>query len=197
MTSSSTTPGRRCASLDSSNQLAEYPAEQLSLTYIPLGVGAIIPPWNFALAIPTGMVAATLVTGNAIIVKPAGQSPAIAWKLCELFWNQGIPDGVLNFLTGPGSVVGNALVNDPRTRFINFTGSREVGCQIYEQMAKVQPGQKWLKRATLEMGGKDAVLVDETANARSSGAGHRRQRLRLPGPEVLGRVARHSGGRHL
>jgi 1-pyrroline-5-carboxylate dehydrogenase len=157
--------------LDSSNQLAEYPAEQLSLTYIPLGVGAIIPPWNFALAIPTGMVAATLVTGNAIIVKPAGQSPTIAWKLCELFWNQGIPDGVLNFLTGPGSVVGNALVNDPRTRFINFTGSREVGCQIYEQMAKVQPGQKWLKRATLEMGGKDAVLVDETANLESAAQG--------------------------
>ena len=154
--------------LDSSDQLAPYPAEQLSLTYIPLGVGAIIPPWNFALAIPMGMVAATLVTGNTIILKPAGQSPYIAWLLCELFWNAGLPAGVLNFVTGPGSVVGSALVNDPRTRFINFTGSREVGCQIYEQMAKVQPGQKWLKRATLEMGGKDAVLVDETANAEAA-----------------------------
>lgn len=157
--------------LDSSDQLAPYPAEQLSLTYIPLGVGAIIPPWNFALAIPMGMVAATLVTGNTIILKPAGQSPYIAWLLCELFWNAGLPAGVLNFVTGPGSVVGSALVNDPRTRFINFTGSREVGCQIYEQMAKVQPGQKWLKRATLEMGGKDAVLVDETANAEAAAQG--------------------------
>ncbi len=157
--------------LDSTGQLAPYPAEQLSLTYIPLGVGAIIPPWNFALAIPTGMVAAVLVTGNTAILKPAGQSPYIAWKLCELFWNAGLPDGVLKFLTGPGSVVGNVLVNDPRTRFINFTGSREVGVQIYENMSKVHPGQKWLKRATLEMGGKDAVLVDETADAESAAQG--------------------------
>lgn len=156
---------------DSSDRLHPYEPEQLSLRYIPLGVGAIIPPWNFATAIPTGMVGATLVAGNTALFKPAEQSPWVAYHMARLFWENGLPDGVLNFLTGPGDVVGAAMVNHPGTRFINFTGSREVGTMIYEQAAKVQPGQKWLKRAILEMGGKDAVLVDETAHLESAAEG--------------------------
>jgi len=149
---------------DSSDNLVSYLPEQLQLQYIPLGVGAVIPPWNFPCAIASGMMAAALVAGNTVIWKPAEQSPWIAYRVAQLFWNAGLPDGVLNFLTGPGEVVGARMVEHPKTRFIAFTGSREVGVQIYENAAKVQPGQKWLKRAILEMGGKDAVVVDETAD---------------------------------
>jgi 1-pyrroline-5-carboxylate dehydrogenase len=156
---------------DSSRRLADYPGERLTLRYIPLGVGAVIPPWNFANAILAGMTAATLVCGNTAILKPAEQSPWIGWKVAELFWEAGLPAGVLNFLTGPGEVVGAHMVSSPRTRFVAFTGSRAVGVQIYEQSAKVAPGQRWLKRAILEMGGKDAVLVDETADLDSAAAG--------------------------
>lgn len=156
---------------DSSAQMAEFPNEQLGFYYIPLGVGVIIPPWNFPNAIPAGMVASTLVTGNTAVFKPAEQSPWIAYKVSELFWNSGLPGGVLNFLTGPGEVIGARMVEHPQTRFISFTGSREVGVKIYENAAKVQPGQKWLKRSILEMGGKDAVVVDETANLAAAAQG--------------------------
>jgi 1-pyrroline-5-carboxylate dehydrogenase len=156
---------------DVSAMLEPYPPEQLSLVNIPLGVGAIIPPWNFPLAIPTGLVASAIVTGNTIIFKPAGQSPWIAYKLAELLWEAGTPKGVLNFLTGPGSSTGARLVTHPLTRFISFTGSKEVGIWINENAAKVQPGQKWLKRAVLEMGGKDAVMVDETADLDAAAQG--------------------------
>jgi len=105
------------------------------------------------------------------VLKPAEQSPYVAYKMCELFWNQGIPKGVLNFITGPGEVVGARMVTHPETRFITFTGSMPVGVGIYEQAAKLQPGQKWLKRAILEMGGKDAIVVDETANLESAAQG--------------------------
>ena len=156
---------------NSSNLLTPFPNEEDSLYYIPLGVGAVIPPWNFAVAIVTGMVGACLVTGNTIVLKPAEQSPWVAYRMCELFWNQGLPAGVLNYITGPGEVVGARMVEHPQTRFVTFTGSKPVGVGIYEQAAKVQPGQKWLKRAILEMGGKDAVLVDETANLESAAQG--------------------------
>lgn len=156
---------------DSSDLLAPYSPEQLGLYYIPLGVGAIIPPWNFPNAITAGMTAAALVAGNTAVLKPAEQSPWIAYKLCELFWNAGLPDGVLNFVTGPGEVVGGRMVEHPRTRFIAFTGSRVVGVEIYEKASKVQPGQIWLKRAILEMGGKDAILVDETADLDAAAEG--------------------------
>jgi 1-pyrroline-5-carboxylate dehydrogenase len=156
---------------DSSDLLTPYPAEQDSLYYIPLGVGAVIPPWNFATAIVTGMVGACLSTGNTVVLKPAEQSPWVAYKMCELFWEQGIPRGVLNYITGPGEVVGARMVEHPQTRFITFTGSKAVGVGIYEVASKVQPGQKWLKRAILEMGGKDAVVVDETADLESAAQG--------------------------
>jgi 1-pyrroline-5-carboxylate dehydrogenase len=157
--------------LDSSGVLAPYPNEQDSLYYIPLGVGAVIPPWNFAVAIPTGMVGASIVSGNTIVVKPAEQSPLSAYMMCQLFWNLGLPKGVLNFITGPGETVGARMVEHPQTRFVTFTGSKPVGVGIYETAAKVQPGQKWLKRAILEMGGKDAIVVDETANLESAATG--------------------------
>ncbi len=156
---------------DSSHLLAVNPPEQGGLYYIPLGVGAIIPSWNFPCAIPTGMIAAALVTGNTLVFKPAEQSPWTAWKVCELFWNQGLPDGVLNFVFGRGEIIGARMVAHPETRFISFTGSKAVGIQIYEQAAKVQPGQRWLKRAILEMGGKDAVVVDETADLEAAAQG--------------------------
>jgi 1-pyrroline-5-carboxylate dehydrogenase len=156
---------------DSSAMLAAFPGERLKLHYIPLGVGAIIPPWNFPNAILAGMTSAAIVAGNAVIVKPAEQSPWIGYKVAELFWNLGLPPGVLNFLTGPGEVVGAAMVEHPGTRFISFTGSRAVGVGIYGKAAEVHPGQKWLKRAILEMGGKDAVIVDETADLASAADG--------------------------
>jgi 1-pyrroline-5-carboxylate dehydrogenase len=156
---------------DSSDQLGEYEGEQNSLYYIPLGVAAVIPPWNFPNAIACGMTAATIVSGNTAVLKPAEQSPWIAYKICQLFWDQGLPPGVLNFITGPGQVVGARMVDHPSTRFVVFTGSREVGTEIYAKTAQVQDGQQWLKRSILEMGGKDAILVDETADLDAAAEG--------------------------
>ncbi len=156
---------------DSSHMLEKYAPEQLELQYIPLGVGVIIPPWNFPNAIMTGMTSASVVSGNATILKPASQSPWIAYKFCELLWNAGLPAGVLNYVSGPGSSTGSRLVDHPGTRFIAFTGSKEVGMNIFERAAKVHPGQIWLKRTLLEMGGKDAVLVDETADLEAAAQG--------------------------
>jgi 1-pyrroline-5-carboxylate dehydrogenase len=156
---------------DSSHLLAPYPPEQLALEYIPLGVGAVIPPWNFAVAIPTGMVSAAVVAGNAVLFKPAEQSLLCGWKVAELLWDAGVPPGVLNFLSGPGEVVGGRMVEHPGTRFISFTGSRAVGVQIFNRASVVHPGQKWLKRTILEMGGKDAVVVDETADLDTAAEG--------------------------
>lgn len=157
--------------LDQSDMLTIYPPEELGLYNIPLGVGAIIPPWNFPNAIPMGLLAAAIVAGNTVVFKPAEQSPWIGYKIAELLWSLGLPDGVLNFVTGPGEEVGARMVLHPQTRFIAFTGSKAVGLWIYENAAKIQPGQKWLKRSILEMGGKDAVLVDETANLEEAAQG--------------------------
>ncbi|MBX3085911.1 MAG: L-glutamate gamma-semialdehyde dehydrogenase [Anaerolineae bacterium] len=154
-----------------SETLTQYPGEENQLQYIPLGVGAVIPPWNFPCAITTGMTAAAIVAGNTVVLKPSHLTPIIAYKMCEVFWNNGLPRGVLNFVPGAGSEVGETLVDDPRTRFIAFTGSKEVGMRIFERAAKVHPGQKWLKRTILEMGGKDAVVVDETADLESAAEG--------------------------
>ncbi len=148
----------------SSHLLTSFPGEQNDLEYIPLGVGVVIPPWNFPNAIMAGMTSAAVVAGNAVILKPASITPIIAYKFCELLWNQGLPPGVLNFCPGPGGAIGDTLVDHPGTRFIAFTGSKEIGIRIFERASKVHPGQKWLKRTLLEMGGKDAVVVDETAD---------------------------------
>jgi 1-pyrroline-5-carboxylate dehydrogenase len=149
---------------DASSLLTPYPGEQAQLTYLPLGVGAVIPPWNFPAAIMVGMTSASIVAGNCAVLKPASITPTVAYKFCELLWQQGLPAGVLNFLPGPGGTIGDTLVDHPRTRFIAFTGSKEVGMRIFERASKVYPGQKWLKRTALEMGGKDAVVVDESAD---------------------------------
>jgi 1-pyrroline-5-carboxylate dehydrogenase len=144
--------------------VAQAPGEYDALHYIPLGVGAVIPPWNFPLAITVGMSSASIVAGNTIVLKPASVSPSVAWEYFTILREAGLPDGVCNYLPGPGSLVGEYLVEHPRTRFIAFTGSKEVGVRIHELAAKTQPGQIWIKRTILEMGGKDAVVVDETAD---------------------------------
>ena len=144
--------------------LTPVPGEKNQLLYIPLGVGAIIPPWNFPLAIMAGMTSAALLAGNTVVLKPASQSPAVAAMWVELMYSCGLPKQVLNFVTGPGASVGSALVQHKLTRFIAFTGSRDVGLWIFEKSATVQPGQIWMKRLIAEMGGKDSILVDKNCN---------------------------------
>jgi 1-pyrroline-5-carboxylate dehydrogenase len=137
----------------------QLPGEHNELKYIPLGVGAVIPPWNFPFAIMAGMTAATIVTGNTVILKPSSDSPTIAAKFVEVLEEAGMPGGVVNFCPGSGGTFGNAIVEHPRTRFIAFTGSKSVGLEIHERAAKTQPGQIWIKRTILEMGGKDSIMV--------------------------------------
>lgn len=138
--------------------------ERNEYRYIPLGVGIIISPWNFPLAIFVGMSTAAIVSGNTVIVKPASTTQVIAYKFVEVLEEAGLPKGVLNFVPGKGSELGDYLVNHPQTRFVSFTGSRDVGIEIYEKAAKVQKGQIWLKRVIAEMGGKDAIIVDSDAD---------------------------------
>src|SRR5712691_11502119 len=138
--------------------------EDNQLVYIPLGVGAVIPPWNFPAAIMVGMTSASFVAGNTVVLKPASTSPMIAWQFMRILEDVGLPAGVVNFLTGSGSTIGDALIEHPQVRYIAFTGSRDVGLRINELAARHHKGQRWLKRTILEMGGKDAVVVDETAD---------------------------------
>jgi 1-pyrroline-5-carboxylate dehydrogenase len=142
--------------------------EKNFMVYIPLGVGAAIPPWNFPAAIATGMAVAALVTGNTVVLKPSEEATIVASKMVEILYEAGIPKGALNLVTGAGEIVGDALVKNPKTRFITFTGSKEVGLVISEAAGKKSPGQIWIKRAVLEMGGKDAVIVDEEADVDSA-----------------------------
>lgn len=129
-----------------------------------LGVGVVIPPWNFPLAILAGMAIGPVAAGNTVVVKPSSYTPLVAAAFMDAVAAAGLPDGVINFLPGHGSQVGDYLVDHVRTRFINFTGSKDVGLRIAARSAVVHPGQLWLKRACLEMGGKDAIVVDETAD---------------------------------
>ncbi len=138
----------------------QLPGERDTLRYIPLGVGAVIPPWNFPCAIMAGMTVASVVSGNTVILKPSSDSPTIAAKFVELLEEAGVPEGVVNFCPGSGATFGNAIVAHPKTRYIAFTGSREVGLDINKRAADVVPGQVWIKRTILEMGGKDAIIVD-------------------------------------
>ena len=151
--------------------ITPYPGESNEYRYIPLGVGAVIPPWNFPLAITTGMTVATFVTGNTVVLKPSSDAPFIAWKLFEALEEAGVPPGVVNFLPGPGGAMGDALVEHPKVRFVAFTGSKEVGIRIHERAARVPQGQIWLKRMVLEMGGKDFTIVDEGADVEAAAAG--------------------------
>jgi 1-pyrroline-5-carboxylate dehydrogenase len=130
----------------------------------PLGAGVVIGPWNFPLAILVGMTMGPVVAGNTVVLKPSSQTPMIAAAFMEAVAAVGIPDGVINFLPATGSGMGDSLVDHPRCRFINFTGSKDVGLRIGDRAAIIHPGQPWLKRVSLEMGGKDAMVVDETAD---------------------------------
>ncbi len=138
----------------------QYPGERNELLYIPLGVAAVIPPWNFPLAIMAGMTAAAIVTGNTVILKPSSDSPTIAARFFDLLEEAGMPPGVVNFCPGSGATFGNAIVEHPKTRFIAFTGSKEVGLDIHARAAQHRPGQIWIKRTILEMGGKDSIIVE-------------------------------------
>src|SRR5436190_14536623 len=142
----------------------QLPGEQDELLYIPLGVGAVIPPWNFPFAIMAGMTSASIVCGNTVILKPSSDSPTIAAKFFEVLQEAGMPDGVVNFCPGSGATFGNALVEHPQTRFIAFTGSKEVGLDINARAAQAKAGQMWIKRTVLEMGGKDSIVVAADAN---------------------------------
>src|ERR1051326_5970446 len=142
----------------------QLPGEHDTLQYIPLGVAAVIPPWNFPCAIMAGMTMAAIVCGNTVVLKPSHDSPGIAFKFFEALQEAGMPDGVVNFCPGSGSTFGAGLVEHPLVRFIAFTGSKEVGLDINQRAATPRPGQKWIKRTILEMGGKDSIIVDADAN---------------------------------
>ncbi|MGG4105490.1 L-glutamate gamma-semialdehyde dehydrogenase [Paenibacillus lautus] len=155
---------REMQRLSAPQPLTVHEEEENHLYYIPLGVGIVIPPWNFPLAIMAGMTTAAIVSGNTVVLKPASTTPVIAAKFVELLEEVSLPPGIVNFLPGPGQEVGDYLVDHPLTRFISFTGSRDVGLRIQERAAKTQPGQQWIKRVIAEMGGKDAIIVDSEAD---------------------------------
>ncbi|XSG75134.1 L-glutamate gamma-semialdehyde dehydrogenase [Herpetosiphon llansteffanensis] len=157
--------GRQAIKFGGPQPVVAYNGEENELRYIPLGVTVVIPPWNFALAIMVGMTTAAIAAGNTVVLKPASASPAIAAQFVRLLVEEaGLPDGVVNFVPGSGGAMGDALVDHAKTRVIAFTGSKEIGLRIFERSSKLQPGQIWLKRTILEMGGKDGIVVDETAD---------------------------------
>jgi len=151
--------------------LTHIEGEDNRLEYIPLGVGVVIPPWNFPLAIMAGMTVASVVTGNTVVLKPSSDAPAIAYKFFELLEEAGMPPGVVNFMTGSGGEVGDVVVDHPLTRYVAFTGSKEVGLRINERASKVHDGQIWIKRVVAEMGGKDAIIVDSDTDLDDAAAG--------------------------
>lgn len=163
--------GREAIRYAQPQELTEFPGELNEYFYIPLGVGLVIPPWNFPFAITTGITTAAIVSGNTVVMKPSSDTPMMAWLLVDIFKKVGLPDGVLNFLVASGAEAGDYLVEHPKTRFISFTGSKEVGLRIFEKANKVSPGQIWIKRVVAEMGGKDGMIVDSEANIDEAAAG--------------------------
>lgn len=163
--------GREMIRYAQEQPLTRIEGEKNKLIYIPLGVGIVIPPWNFPLAIMAGTTVASLVTGNTVVLKPSGDSPVIAYKFVELMEEVGLPKGVLNFITGDGAIIGDYLVSHELTRFISFTGSMQVGLRINEVASKHKEGQLWIKRVVAEMGGKDAIIVDDEADLDSASDG--------------------------
>jgi 1-pyrroline-5-carboxylate dehydrogenase len=162
---------RQMQKFASPEPLVQMPGERDELVYLPLGAGVIIPPWNFPLAIITGMSVAALVAGNTIVIKPSSDTPTIAAKFAEVLLEAGFPPRSFALCTGSGSVVGDLLVEHPKTRFVSFTGSRDVGLRIVELAAKPRKGQIWIKRVIAEMGGKDAIVVDREADLESAATG--------------------------
>ncbi|MEH7438840.1 L-glutamate gamma-semialdehyde dehydrogenase [Neobacillus drentensis] len=156
--------GRQMLALKNGVPVNSRPNEFNRYDYIPLGVGIIISPWNFPLAIMAGTTVAAIVSGNTVLLKPASTTPVVAAKFVEVMEEAGLPKGVLNFVPGSGSEVGDYLVDHKDTRFISFTGSRDVGLRIFDRSSKVNPGQVWMKRLIAEMGGKDTIVVDSEAD---------------------------------
>ncbi len=163
--------GREMLRYAEGQPLVKLEGEDNRMEYVPLGVVAVIPPWNFPLAIMAGMTAAAFVTGNTVVLKPSSDAPTIAYKFFEVLEEAGLPAGVVNFMTGSGAEVGDVVVDHPKTRFIAFTGSKEIGLRINERAAKVQDGQIWIKRVIAEMGGKDAVIVADDADLDDAATG--------------------------
>ncbi len=155
---------REALRLEHPAALTPIPGEDNRLSYIPLGVGVVIPPWNFAFAIMAGMTTAAIVSGNTVVLKPSSDSPVIAGVFVNLLHEVGLPPGVVNFVPGSGREIGDPIVAHPKTRFIAFTGSKEVGLHINELAAKTAPGQIWIKRVIAEMGGKDSIVVAADAD---------------------------------
>ncbi|HWL24165.1 MAG TPA: L-glutamate gamma-semialdehyde dehydrogenase [Ureibacillus sp.] len=157
--------GRQMLELAKGEPLAHDPGQINKYTYIPLGVGVVISPWNFPFAIMLGTTVAAVVTGNTVLLKPASTTPVIAYKFIEIMEEAGLPAGVINYIPGSGAEVGDYLVDHPRTRFISFTGSRDVGLRINERASVLNDGQIWIKRVIAEMGGKDTIVVDDANSA--------------------------------
>lgn len=155
---------RQALKLAHPEPLVQLNGERDDIAYLPLGVGIVIPPWNFPLAILLGMTTAALVTGNTVVIKPSSDTPTIAAKFAEALAEAGFPQQSFSLLTGAGGAIGDILTSHPKTRFISFTGSRDVGLHINELAAKPQKGQRWIKRVVAEMGGKDAIIVDREAD---------------------------------
>jgi RHH-type proline utilization regulon transcriptional repressor/proline dehydrogenase/delta 1-pyrroline-5-carboxylate dehydrogenase len=156
--------GREMMRLGNPVMLGDLPGEENVYAYQPKGIGAVIAPWNFPLAIAAGMTSAAIAAGNCVIFKPSGLSPVTGYRLCETFKSAGLPPGVLQFLPGPGSETGEYLVIHPDIDFIAFTGSKDVGLRILRLAAETGQGQRNIKKVVAEMGGKNAVIVDETAD---------------------------------
>ena len=162
---------RQMARYAQPSDLVQMPGERDDMVYLPLGAGVVIPPWNFPLAIMTGMSVAALVSGNTIVIKPSSETPAIAALFAEVLLEAGFPARSFSLCTGSGSTVGDTLVEHPKTRFVSFTGSRDVGLRINELAAKPRKGQIWIKRVVAEMGGKDAIIVDKEADLEAAATG--------------------------
>ncbi|KAF0220475.1 MAG: proline dehydrogenase / delta 1-pyrroline-5-carboxylate [Geobacteraceae bacterium] len=163
--------GREALRLGTPLKLGDVPGEENRYHYLPRGVGVVIAPWNFPLAISMGMVSAALVAGNAVLYKPSSLSVVNGWQVFTILREAGVPDGVLNFIPGRGEAVGNYLVRHREVNIIAFTGSREVGLKIMEQAARTGPGQMGVKRVITEMGGKNAIIVDADADLDQAVAG--------------------------
>ena len=156
--------GREMLRLKDGAPVQSRPGEYNRYNYIPLGVAVAISPWNFPFAIMAGITVAAMVAGNTVLLKPASTTPIISYKFVEVLEEAGMPAGVVNFIPGSGAEIGDFLVEHPRTRLITFTGSRDVGLGIVEKSSKISPGQIWIKRTILEMGGKDTIVVDKEAD---------------------------------
>lgn len=162
---------RSAMELDRGQEVYPWPGEDNRMMYLPLGVGVVIPPWNFPLAILTGTTAAAIVTGNTVLLKPSPLSSVMAAKFVEIMREVALPDGVLNFVPGPPEEIGDHMTTHRDVRFVSFTGSKATGIHIDEVAHKNHARQRWIKRVVAEMGGKDGTVVDETADLDAAAAG--------------------------